>query len=93
MWVYVNVNVMEKVGVNQALILEHIFVKAPHYNIKLKINVSKLTKELPISLSTVQRLFKELTERGYIIKHGKSVYSLSEKFFAEFEEYNNYIHY
>ncbi len=86
MWVYINTKVATKLGFSKASILEHFFISTPH-NDKAKFNISNLTTVLPISLSTAQRSVKELVEDNYLIKHSRSVYSLSEKFFSTFEEY------
>lgn len=91
MWIYVNTEVLEALGTNKAILIEHLFMRTQHYNIKAKLNVSALSKVLPISLSTVQRLLKELIESEWITKHSSNEYSLSKKFFDSFEEYNRYI--
>lgn len=89
MWVYINTTVVDKLGWSKAIILEHFFIKNPHNN-KAKLNVSNLSSVLPISLSTAQRSVKELVEEQYLLRSSKSksVYSLSDKFFTTFDEYN-----
>jgi len=89
--VYVNSEVAAICGLAKAVILDSLFMKNPHNN-KLKVNVSELAATLPISLSTVQRCIKELAEEEqYLIKHSRSVYSFSSRFFDTFEEYKNAI--
>jgi len=89
MRVYVDTEVLKELGAYEAVILEHIFTKAPHYNIQTKLNISSIARDLPISLSTVQRLVKNLEEQGYIEKVD-NLYALSKKFFNTFEEYKQY---
>lgn len=91
MRVYVDTEVVKKLGAYEAVILEHIFTKAPHYNIQTKLNISSIARDLPISLSTVQRLIKDLEKGGYIEKR-RSSYSLSKLFFDTFEDYKTYIY-
>jgi DNA-binding IclR family transcriptional regulator len=91
MWIYVNTEVLEELGTTKAILVEHLFMRTQHYNIKAKLNVSELSRTLPISLSTAQRLLKELSESGYITKYSNNEYSLSKKFYDTFAEYNNYI--
>ena len=91
MKVYVDLEVMSKLGATKAFVLEHIFTRAPHYNKKTKLNISSIARDLPISLSTVQRLMKELLDDGYAIKLSMNDYSLSEKFFNSFAEYKQYL--
>lgn len=86
MWCYINTEVAAKLGFSKASILEHFFMHNPHNN-KAKFNISNLSVELPISLSTAQRCVKELVEEEYLIKHSRSAYSFSPKFFNTFEEY------
>jgi len=86
MWCYINTEVATKLGFSKASILEHFFMKNPHNN-KVNFNVSNLSRDLPISLSTAQRSMKELVEEEFLIKHSRSVYSFSTKFFTTFEEY------
>ena len=91
MRVYVDTEVVKKLGTTKAFVLEYIFTKAPHYNIQTKLNISAISRDLPISLSTVQRLMKQLEGEGYIKKHD-TLYSLSEEFFKEFTDYQTYIY-
>lgn len=86
MWCYINTEVATKLGFSKASILEHFFMINPHNN-EAKFNISNLSVVLPISLSTAQRNVKELVEEKYLIKHSRSVYSFSDKFFTTFEEY------
>lgn len=90
MRVYVDTEVVKLLGTTKAFVLEHIFTKAPHYNIKTKLNISSIARDLPISLSSVQRLIKNLLEEGYLIKENNE-YSLSKKFFSTFKEYKTYL--
>jgi DNA-binding MarR family transcriptional regulator len=89
MRVYVDTEVLKELGAYEAVILEYIFTKAPHYNIQTKLNISSIARDLPISLSTVQRLIKDLLDKGYIEK-ADNLYALSKKFFNTFEEYKTY---
>lgn len=91
MRVYVDTEVVKILGAYEAVILEHIFTKAPHYNIQTKLNISSIARDLPISLSTVQRLVKNLEMMGYIEK-ADNQYALSKKFFDTFEDYKTYIY-
>jgi DNA-binding IclR family transcriptional regulator len=87
MWVYINTEVAERLGYTKASIIEHFFTRNPLNN-KANLNVSHLSTVLPISKSTATRKVKELVEENYLIKHGRSIYSLSPKFFTTFAEYN-----
>ena len=84
--IYINSEVGALLGMTKAVIIEHFYVSNPHNN-KVKFNISNLSRELPISLSTAQRSIKELVEENFLIKHSRSVYSFSANFFATFEEY------
>ena len=90
MRVYVDTEVVKKLGTTKAFILEHIFTRAPHYNRKTTLNISALARDLPISLSTTQRMIKELRDEGYLVKV-RTDYHLSRKFFNTFDEYNRYL--
>jgi DNA-binding IclR family transcriptional regulator len=92
MRVYVDTEVMKELGIPSAIVLEHIFMKAPHYNIKTKLNVSALARDLPISLSTLQRLVKTLLSGGWLIKENNE-FSLAKKFFITFTDYKTYLDY
>ena len=87
MWVYINTEVAEKLGYTKASIIEHFFTRNPLNN-QANFNVSHLSNVLPISESTARRKVKELVEEEYFIKHDRSIYSLSPKFFTTFAEYN-----
>lgn len=85
--VYVNPELASTCGLTKAVLIDHLFTLNPHNN-ETKINVSQLATVLPISLSTAQRSIKELVEEEqYLIKHSRSVYSFSDKFFDTFDEY------
>lgn len=89
--VYVNPEIANMHGITKALLIDHLFTLNPHNN-EAKINVTELSTVLPISLSTAQRSIKELVEeQQYLIKHSRSIYSFSTKFFDAFPEYNNKI--
>ena len=90
MRVYVDTDVVKLLGTTKAFVLEYIFTKAPHFNIKTKLNISAIARDLPISLSSVQRLMKELLEEGYLIRKDIK-YSLSRKFFNDFQDYKTYL--
>ncbi|MCK5788305.1 MAG: hypothetical protein KAH32_04875 [Chlamydiia bacterium] len=88
MRIYISTEVAEKVGFNQAILLEHIFSVSPQH--KLKLEQSVLSKLLPISLSSVQRGLRSLLDSGYLLKHDRAEYSLTVKFYSEFKDYTNY---
>jgi DNA-binding IclR family transcriptional regulator len=90
MRVYVDTEVVKLLGTTKAFVLEYIFTKAPHYNIKTRLNISAIARDLPISLSSVQRLMKELRDENYLVKED-NLYHLSRKFFNTFEDYKNYL--
>ncbi len=86
MWCYINTKVATKLGFSKASILEHFFMHNPHNN-EAKFNISNASVVLPISLSTAQKCVKELVQENYLIKHSRSAYSFSDKFFTTFPEY------
>lgn len=88
--VYVNSQVAATCGLAKAVILDALFLKRPHNNDnRFKVNISGLAATLPVSLSTANRCVKELVEEEqYLVKHSRSVYSFSPRFFDTFEEYN-----
>lgn len=90
MRVYVDTEVVKKLGTTKAFVLEHIFTKAPHYNIQTRLNISAIARDLPISLSSVQRLIKELRDEKYLVKENNK-YRLSRKFFNDFSDYKTYL--
>lgn len=84
-----NISIRREVGPTKAMILEHLLMKIPH-NDKAKINVVGLSVVLPISPSTAQRGVKDLVKQyKYLVKHSRSEYSISDKFFDTFPEYKN----
>lgn len=86
--VYVNPEFASMHGITKALLIDHLFAANPRNN-KVKINVTQLSVVLPLSLSTAQKGIKELVEEEqYLIKHSRSVYSFSQKFFDTFDEYS-----
>lgn len=91
MWVYINTEVAKELGLNKAFLLEHIFMRTHHRLDSAFLNISGIARELPISLSTIQRLMKELLEQGYV-KRGASrnTYSLTPEFYNKFQEYRKY---
>jgi DNA-binding IclR family transcriptional regulator len=91
MWIYINTEVANELGLNKAFLLEHIFMRTHHRLDSAFLNISGIARELPISLSTIQRLMKELLEEGYV-KRGasRSTYSLTPKFYNSFNEYQRY---
>ena len=86
---FLSKDMIYELGPTKALVLDKIFsILSPHNN-KAKLNVIGLSKVLPISDRTAQRSVKELTSEKFLIKHSRSEYELSPKFFDTFPEYKN----
>jgi len=90
MKVQIDTDVVRVLGASEAYILEYIFTKAPHPSLTCKLNVSVVSRSLPISLRTTQRLIIKLTELGYLVK-SLAGYSLTYAFFKEFNTYHQKI--
>ena len=91
MRVYVDTEVVKKLGATSAFLLEYIYTYT-HHSIDTKFSVSALSRAVPASLRTCQRLMNSLVDRGYLLKT-TSGYTLTDKFFITFESYNLNIDY
>jgi len=93
MKVYISTDAAKVLGFNAAILLEHIYNTAmssyPQNN-KLKLDQTSLANVLPISISTIQRALKKLVDEEYLIKVGRSAYTITEKI-HEFKDYASYV--
>lgn len=86
---FLSIDMIHKIGTRNALVLDRIFILLSPHNNKAKVNVIGLSKVLPISERTAQRSVKELVKQEFLIKHTRSEYELSSKFFDTFPEYKH----
>ncbi len=86
MWFKLSMDIVTKLGINAAILLEHFDNINPANNIA-RLNISEFCNLYKIPLSTGQRVVKELTTKGYLTKYSCSTYRFNDKFYNNFPEY------